>query len=231
VSSRNATARQAGALYFVFMIVAIIDQFIFPKMLVSGDAAATASNIVAGEQTYRLGIVLGFATHVIFLFLVVTLYRLFKDVDETPAMLMVVLVSVGVAVALANMLNRFAPLLLLGGAEYLAAFTKPQLEALAMDSIRFRGSGAAVPMAFWGLWLFPFGLLVAKSKFLPRILGVLLVIAGTAYVIGAFTTIAFPGQRQSLSRFLTPLYFGEVPIIFWLLIRGAKGAPAARSYQ
>jgi hypothetical protein len=229
VSSRNATARQAGALYFVFMIVAIIDQFIFPKMLVSGDAAATASNIVAGEQTYRLGIVLGFATHVIFLFLVVTLYRLFKDVDETPAMLMVVLVSVGVAVALANMLNRFAPLLLLGGAEYLAAFTRPQLEALAMDSIRFRGSGAAVPMAFWGLWLFPFGLLVVKSKFLPRVLGVLLVIAGTAYVIGAFTTIAFPGQRQSLSQFLTPLYFGEVPIIFWLLIRGAKGAPAARS--
>lgn len=213
-------------LYFLFMIVAIVDQFIFPKVLVPGDAAATAANIVAGEQTYRLGIVLGFATHVIFLFVVVKLYQLFKDVDETSAMLMVVLVSVGVAVALANMLNRFAPLLLLGGAEYLAAFTRPQLEALAMDSLRFRGSGAAVPMAFWGLWLFPFGRLVMKSGFLPRTLGILLVIAGTAYVIGAFTTIAFPGQRQLISRFLTPLYFGEVPIILWLLIRGAHGVPA-----
>lgn len=226
MSSRHATARRAGVLYFLFMIVAIFDQFFFPKVLVPGDAAATAANITAGELTYRLGIVLGFATHVIFLFLVVLLYRLFKDVDESQAMLMVVLVSVGVAVALANMLNRFAPLLLLGDAEYLSAFTRPQLEALVMDAIRFRGSGAVVPMAFWGLWLFPFGLLVMKSGFLPRVLGLLLVVAGIGYLVGSVTTIVIPGQRQLLSRFLTPLYFGEVPIIFWLLIRGAKTPPA-----
>lgn len=225
MSSRQATARQAGVTYFLFMVVSIIDQFFFPKILVPGDAAATAANLAAGELTYRLGIVLGLAVHVVFLFLVVLLYRLFKDVDETQAMLMVVLVSVGVAVALANMLNRFAPLLLLGDAEYLSVFTRPQLEALAMEAIRFRGSGAAVPMAFWGLWLFPFGLLVMKSDFLPRVLGLLLVVAGIGYLAGSFATIAIPGQRQLLSRFLTPLYLGEVPIIFWLLLKGVKTPP------
>jgi hypothetical protein len=223
VSTRQATARRAGVLYFLFMILGIYGEFLFPKFLVPGDAAATAANIHAGELTYRLGILLGFATHVLFLFLVVVLYRLFRDVDQSQAMIMVVLVSVGVAVALSNMLNRFAPLLLVGDSEYLSAFTKPQLEALAMYAIRFRGSGAVVPMAFWGLWLFPFGLLVFKSGFLPKVLGVLLLLAGLGYVLGSVTNIVIPGQR--LSRFLTPLYFGEVPIIFWLLIRGARTSP------
>jgi hypothetical protein len=226
MGARSATARRAGRLYFLFMVAAIVDQFVFPRVVVPGNAAATAANITAGELTYRLGIVLGLATHVIFLFLVVLLHRLLKDVDEHQATLMVVLVSVGVAVALANMLNRFAPLLLLGDAGYLAAFTRPQLEALAMDAIRFRGSGAVVPMVFWGLWLFPFGSLVMKSGFLPRVLGLLLVVAGVAYLVGGVTTIVVPRQRALLTPFLTPFYFGEVPIIFWLLIRGAKDPPS-----
>jgi hypothetical protein len=218
----KATAQQAGILYFVFMIVAIYGEFIFPTFIVSGDAVATAQNITADELTYRIGILLGFATHLIFIFLVVSLYKLLNDVDKSQAMLMVLLVSIGVAVAITNMLNRFAPLILLGGADYLSVFTKPQLDALALSSLRFRGSGAAVPLAFWGLWLFPFGILVFKSGFLPRILGILLLIAGLGYVVSSVTTIVLPAYRQTLSQVLMPLYFGEVPIIFWLLIKGAK---------
>ena len=165
-----------------------------------------------------------FATHVIFILLVVILYRLFESVDKGDAMLMVLLVSIGVAVALGNLLQRFAPLVLLGRADYLSVFTQPQLEAMALDSLGFRRSGAAVPMLFWGLWLLPFGTLVIKSGFLPRVLGVLLLIAGFAYLTTGTTSVVFPEHMGVVSRFMIPLYFGEVPIIFWFLIKGVTVA-------
>jgi hypothetical protein len=222
MTGRQSTARWAGILYFLFMLIAIYTEFLLPRLVVPGDATATAANINGNELTYRFGILAGLATHVIFLFLVVVLYRLLADVDKGLAMLMVVLVSVGVAVALANMLNRFAPLQLLGGDAYLSAFSKPQLDALAFGSQRFRSAGALVPMAFWGLWLFPFGLLVIRSEFLPRILGVLLLVAGTAYIVSSATGIVLPAWRSAMTPFMMPLYMGEVPIIFWLLIKGTK---------
>ena len=155
MSATNRIAHQAGALYFLFMLMGIYGEFLFPSFSVTGDPAATARNIAAGEFTYRAGILLGLSTHVVFLFLVVLLYRLFEQVDRGRAVLMVVLVSVGVAVALANILNRFAPLVLLGDSEYLSAFSKPQLEAMALATFPYRGSGALVALNFWGLWLFP----------------------------------------------------------------------------
>ncbi len=203
------------------MIVAIVGEFFFPDFVVTGDATATAQSITAAELTYRIGILLGFVTHVIFIFLVVILYKLFKDVDQSHAILMVLLVSIGVAVALTNQLNGFAPLVLLGDADYLSVFTKPQLDALALESLGERSSGAAFPMVFWGLWLFPFGILVIKSGFLPRLLGILLIVAGIAYLTTGVTSIVLPEYRHVVSRFMMPLYFGEVPIIFWLLIKGA----------
>ena len=224
MTSLDRTARQAGLIYFLFMIIAIVDQFFVPRVLVAGDPARTAANLASGELTYRLAIVLGLATHVIFLFLVVMLHKLFKGVDETLALMMVVLVSVGVAVALTVMTSRFLPLLLLNGDAYHSALGRPQLEVLAQDAMRFRNAGATVAMAFWGLWLFPFGLLVMKSGFIPRILGVLLLVAGSAYLIGSVAAIAFPEQRAMLSRVLMPLYLGEVPIIFWLMIKGVRQA-------
>jgi hypothetical protein len=221
-----STARKAGLLYLVFMLIAIYSEFLLPRLVVPGDAAATAANINANDLTYRFGILAGMATHVIFLFLVVLLYRLFADVDKGLATLMVVLVSVGVAVALANMLNRFAPLQLQGGDAYLSAFTKPQLDALTLGSQRFRTAGAIVPLMFWGLWLFPFGLLVIRSGFLPKFLGILLLVAGSAYIVTSVTGIVLPAWRSAMAPYMTPFYMGEVPIIFWLLIKGAKPNPA-----
>jgi len=206
--------------YFVFMIVAIIGEFLLPNPVVRGDATATAQNLASGELTYRIGILLDFLTHFIFIYLVVILYRLFEDVDKSNAMLLVLLVSVGVAVALANLLQRFAPLVLLGGDDYLSVFTKQQLDALALNAVGLRRSGAAYPMLFWGLWLFPFGIMVIKSGFLPRILGILQLIAGCGYLITGAVSIVFPDQSGAVSKFMMPLYFGEVPIIFWLLIKG-----------
>ncbi len=130
--------------------------------------------------------------------------------------------SIGVALALANLLNEIAPLILLSGADYLSVFTKPQLDALALGFLRLNGSGESVVMAFWGLWLFPFGILVIKSGFFPRILGILLMVAGFAYIISRFTSILLPAYRHVVFQVMMPLSFGEVPIILWLLIKGAK---------
>jgi hypothetical protein len=224
VDSRNAIARRAGLVYFVFMIVAIYREFLFPTVMVPTDAAATVGNIAAGQLTYRVGILLSFLTLVIFIFLVVLLYRLLKDVDESHALLMVLLVTIGVAIALANLHIRFAPLVLLNSADNLSAFTKPQLDAMALGVLGFHRSGASMSMVFWGLWLFPFGMLVARSGFLPRVLGILLLVAGFAYLVGSVTSIVLPAQSDLVSRVMMPLYFGEVPIIFWLLIKGAKAA-------
>ncbi len=227
----NSIARQAGAVYFLFMLMGIYGEFLFPSFSVAGDPAATARNITAGEFSYRAGILLGFATHVVFLFLVVLLYRLFEQVDRGKAVLMVVLVSVGVAVALSTLVARFTPLVLLGDAKYLSAFSKPQLEAMALATFRYRGDGSLLPLGFWGLWLFPFGLLVMQSRFLPRILGVFLLLAGFAYCVTSATSLLWPEHRTMINRFMMPLYFGEVPIIFWLLIKGARQLPAVPQGQ
>jgi hypothetical protein len=225
VDATKATAHRAGILYFVFMIIAIIREFVFPAFMVVGDASATAHNITAAEPMYRLGILLSFVTLVMFIFLVGLLYQLFRDVDRGYATAMMLLVTGGVALALANLVSEFAPLVLFNGADYWLAFSKPQLDALALGALRLHSAGAAVTTVFWGLWLFPFGILVIKSGFFPRILGYLLVVAGCAYVTYSVTAITLPEYRQAVARLMMPLYFGEVPIIFWLMIKGARVPP------
>lgn len=218
----NTTARRAGVVYFIFMLVAIYAEFLLPTFMVPADAAATARNIANATQTYRLGLLMSVATLLIFIVLVVLLHQLFKRVDENLSLLMVLLVAIGISVAFANLHTRFAPLVLQSGADYLSAFGKPQLDAATLGVLRFHGTKSGVTTVFWGLWLFPFGVLVIKSGFLPRVLGMLLLVAGVAYVITSITAIAWPEQRALVSRLMMPLYFGEVPIIFWLLIKGAR---------
>ena len=222
MDSLQTTARKLGLLYFVFSLLAIVGEFLFPAFVVPGDATATARAIMAAELTYRLGILTAFVTNLLFIFLVVGLYQLFASIDRRQAMLMVVFVVMGVTISLVNLLNKMAPLILLSGADYLSVLTKPQLDALALGFLRLHGSGVTIATAFWGLWLLPFGALVIRSRFFPRFLGVLLMIAGFAYVVSSFASIALPAYKQVVSQFMMPLYFGEVPIIFWLLIKGAK---------
>jgi hypothetical protein len=218
----RATARRAGALYFLFLIVGLVDMYGFSGLMVPGDAAATARNITAAELTYRVGVLTDFVTLLIFIVLVVSLYNLLKGVHKWHAMLMVLLVSVGVAIGLANLLNKIAPLILLSGADYLSVFTKPQLDALALGLVSLNSDGNAVAAVFWGLWLLPFGVLVIKSGFLPRVLGILLIVAGVGYVASSVTSIVLPAYSHVVSQVTMPLLFGEFPIIFWLLIKGAK---------
>ena len=222
MNSTKATAHRAGVLYFLLMIGGILGEFFYPAFMVPGDAAATARNITGAEAMYRITILNGFVTQVIFIFLVVILYKLLKDVDKSQALLMVLLVSIGISVSLANLIHKFAPLVLLGGADWLSVFTRPELEALTLSILRLHSSGLTIIIAFWGLWLFPFGILVIRSGFLPRVLGILLLVAGFAYLTSSVTSLMLPMYSKVISRVMMPLYFGEVPIIFWLLIKGAR---------
>jgi hypothetical protein len=233
MNSIKARARQAGVLYLLLAITAPFNLMYVPSAFyVPGDATATARNITAGELTYRIGIFSGLLSSILFLFLVLSLYNLLKDVDRKHARLMVMLVAVGVAVGVVNLLNQIAPLILLSGADFLSVFTTPQLDALALGFLRLRSSGTDLEMAFWALWLFPFGILVIKSGFFPKLLGVLLMVAGFAYLTVSFTSIVLPAYIHVVSQVMMPLYFGEVPMIIWLLVKGAKvQEPEARPAQ
>ena len=123
------------------------------------------------------------------------------------------------------MLNEIAALILVSGADFLSAFEKGQLDALAYLFLRLHGQGFVVAEIFWGLWLFPFGVLVIRSGFIPRFLGVLLFIAGSGYLASSFASLLLPSYRHLVDQFAMVLTAGELPIIFWLLIWGAKDQP------
>ncbi len=224
MNSTKKQARVAGLWYLLIAISAPIGLIYVPgKLIVAGDAAATANNIRAAQWLLRIGIASELVHQVIGIFLVLALYRLFKAVDEKHATLLVILGAlVSVPIVFLNVLNDIAALTLVSGASFLSVFEKPQLDALAYLFIRLHGQGIIVASIFWGLWLFPFGILVIRSGFIPRALGVLLIIAGVGYLASSFTTLVLPQYTHLVNQFALVLEIGELPIIFWLLIWGAK---------
>ncbi len=224
----DKAARVAGAWYLSLVFTAPFSLIYIPStLIVRGDATATANNILAHETLFRLGIVADLISSVISIFLVPALYRLLSGVNKTHAAQMVALALVSVAVGFMNVVNNIAALTLFRGADFLAVLEKPQRDALAMLFLRLHGQGIAINEIFWGLWLFPFGVLVMRSGFLPRILGVLLIIGCVAYVAISLTSLLVPDYVAVVSRFLLPMTAGEIAITLWLLIKGAKVQPLA----
>jgi Domain of unknown function (DUF4386) len=223
-------ARVAGLLYLSLVLTGPFSLMYVPeKLIVRGDATATAGNILAHEILFRSGIVANLIGTVLFICLGIALYRLLHGVNQTEAWLMVVFVLVSSAIAFMNEVNNLAALILFRGADFLAVFQKPQLESLGMLFIRLHGQGIVVNEIFWGLWLLPFGILVYQSRFLPRILGAWLIVNCFAWVAFSFTGLLLPEHAHTVYRVLTPVFFGEIAIMLWLLIRGAnaKRVPAA----
>ena len=187
-----------------------------------GNAAATASNILTHEMLFRLCIVSELLSSVIFICLGLALYRLLSGVNKTWAGAMVALVLVSAAVGFLNVLNYVAALTLIHGTEFLAAFETPQRYALGMLFLRLHGQGEMMNEIFWGLWLFPFGLLVFRSGFLPRFLGVWLMLACFVWVALSLTALLFPPYYEAAFKMAQPVLFAELAIMLWLLIKGAK---------
>jgi len=227
MSSTHNPGRVAGFLYLILVVTAPLRLMYIPSTLfVRGDATATASNIAAHETLFRLGIVSDLLSGTICIFLVLALYRLLKGVDQGHAVLMVILGGLMVTpIYFLNALNDVAALLLVRGADFLSVFEKPQRDALAMLFLRLHGHGVLASFIFAGLWLFPFGVLVYRSGFLPRILGVWLIINGFAYLTISFTGLLLPQYEDMVSNIAFPALLGELAIMLWLLIKGAKPQP------
>ena len=224
MNSRKHEARVAGVLYLLMGVTAAFGLNIPSGFIVRGDAAATAAKIASSQLLYRLCVVCDLASQVLFVFLVLALYQLLKGVNIRLASLMVALVLVQVPMGFASMLFGIAPLVLSNGADYWSAFDKHQLDAMTMGFLRLRGYGTDAVTALWGLWLLPFGLLVFRSGFIPRILGIFLIIGCFADLAISVTSLLFPVYGSIVHKLMF-LGVGELLIILWLLIKGARTEP------
>jgi hypothetical protein len=227
MNGTKKAARVAGLWYVLMAITAPIGLLYVPsRLIVSGDAAATASRIRESELLFRIGIASELFHQTIAIFLVLALYRLFRPVDDARARQLVILGAlVSVPVAFLNVLNEIAALVLIGGSNFLSVFNRQQLDALAYLFIRVHGQGINVVSIFWGLWLFPFGMLVIRSGFIPRVLGVLLFLAGGGYLAFAAVSVVAPQYAHVVGSVAMILELGELPIIVWLAIWGARTQP------
>src|SRR5437899_1153717 len=223
MSSTKNPGRFAGLLYVLMSIIGFFAMGYVPsKLIVHGNATATANNIAASEMLFRFGIAGELIGQAGFIFVALALYDLLEGVNRRYASLMVTLIVVSIPIVFLNELNSMAALVLVRGADFLSIFDKPQRDALVMLFLNLHFYGFVVSEIFWGLWLFPLALLVYRSRFLPRFLGVWLAIAGFAWVILSLTGILLPQVQDKVDTYSQPAFFGEIAFMFWLLIKGAK---------
>lgn len=209
-------------LYPIWAVVGIFSIMYVPAtLIVQGDATTTANNILDNELLFRMGIVGSLITQLIFILVVLVLFKLFKQVNENHASLMVIFALVSVPIAMLNTLNRVAALLLLNGADYLQVFGADQLHAQMMLFLNLNEQGVMIASIFWGLWLFPLGYLIYKSGYFPRILAVLVIMAGFGYLIDFFTHFLLPNY-ETIGPVLELMTVGETIFMAWVLLKGAK---------
>ena len=223
LSSLKKTARLAGLLYLIWVITGIYGIMYVPSQtIVPGDAVATANKILANEFVFRTGIINDIISNTIWVFMALVLYRLFKQVNERQAKLMVALVLVQIPVVFFMAAFNITSLMLFKG-EILKTFELSQRQDLAMLFLKINDHGTLTLEMFWGLWLLPFGLLVYKSGFIPRVLGIFLILNGLAYIIPCFVSVLFHAYRALVSQLAMPFWIlGEISITLWLLIKGVK---------
>src|SRR5215471_10490394 len=219
--STKKTARLAGVLYLVNGVTGFFGIVYVPgKLIVSGNSAATAANILASERLFRLGIVSELVCAAEFIYLVWVLYRLLSGVNKTHAALMVLWGLAFIPVMVVNVLSEIAALTLLRGADFLSFLDQPHREALAMLFLDLHRYGYIVGWIF-GPWLLHLGALIYRSGFLPRFLGVLLIAAGFGYLVNSVTPLLLPNYAIVVDRFASlPLMVGEPALVLWLLIIG-----------
>jgi hypothetical protein len=221
-------ARWAGAVYLSLGVATAFGFFHAP--LVRDDLNAMASALTGPDLRFRLGVVTDVLSAALAVPLALLLYQLFKPVQEMQAALMALLLLIAVPMSFVVALNYVAAQMLLAGTPSMSALTGAQREVLGMLFLRLHTHGVLAVEIFWGLWLLPFGLLVMQSRFLPRVLGFLLIIAGVAYVAHSITSLLMAGQRIVLYERVTMLAraAGEFPIMLWLLIKGADARVLSR---
>lgn len=232
--SNKKKARIAGLLYLVVVLTGIFSLGYVPsKLIVRDNPAMTYENIVRSQTLFRLGIVSGLVCYTFFLFLPLSLYDLLRSVNEKWGRIMAVLAITSVPVSFVNMQNKLAVLSLIADKNYLSVWPKEQIQAQIMLCLNQYDNGILIVGIFWGLWLFPFGYLVFKSGFLPKILGVFLILGCLGYLINFLGHSLSPAYSASgLSSYVRlPASIGEIGTCLWLLIMGAKNPPPYSSNE
>ncbi len=225
MNSLKKQSRIAAALYFLNGLPAPFALLYVPSVLiVRGDAAATANNLRNSEALLRLGMAGELFSSTVVIFAMLAFYHLFKAVSQKHAMAMMILMLISVPISYLNVLNDLAALTLARGPAFLSAFDRPQLDALAYLFLRLHTQGFILAQIFWGLWLFPFGIAVMRSGFIPRFVGIAAIIAGCGYVISSSVSLFLPASAQGIGDLAMILGVGELAF-FWLLIWGAKEQP------
>lgn len=219
--SPSTKARIAGLLYLLNGQAVSFSEFsVRTRLIVFGDPAATANNILAHENLYRLG----FAAELLPLYVIVTimLYDLLKPVNKSLSLMAAAFSLVGGAVQVCVSLLHFAPLIILKNPQSSAAFTTSQLQTQALQFLRLGAEGFNVIMVFFGFHCILLGYLIFKSTFLPRIIGVLLAIAGACYLTNSFTHFLAPAFAPRLLPYILWPGFAELILILWLIIMGVN---------
>lgn len=224
MSSARNPGRVAGLWYLLLVILGPLRLIYIPsKLFVSGNAAATVNNIAAHESLFRIGIATDLACAVILIFLTMSFYRLFKGVDQSLAVLVVIFGGVMPAVIdFVGVASDLATVMVVHGANFLSVFSKPQQDALAMFFLHLRDHQNTAAEILWGVWLLPLAVLVYRSRFLPRFLGIWLVFNGIAYVVLSLTGVLLPQYYADVFNYGQPAFLGEIAIMLWLVIKGAR---------
>jgi hypothetical protein len=223
--SLKQIARLAGLFYLLQALATGFSLgYVRSTLIVAGDAATTANNIVANESLFRMAIASNLFAQLFIFFFGLTMFRLFRGVNKTWATVFLTSVLITVAIAVVNSLNNVAALLVLSRADYLNVFGQEQLNALMMFFLRLNNSGQGLLELFWTPYLFALGLLIIKSKYMPKIIGILLMISSLGFPLNTFTKLLipqfYPATFTGLAMFCGAL--GGIPLMLWLLIKGVK---------
>jgi Domain of unknown function (DUF4386) len=217
----QAYARIGGALYLIIIAAGLFaEAFVRSRLIVPADAANTATNILAHPMLFRLGIAADLSTFLCAIPVTVILYALLKPVNENLALLMVLFNLAQDAIGGINVLNTYRPLQLLSGADYLKVFSQEQLQAMALLSLKAHSLGFGIALMFFGLSCITLGYLIFKSGFLPRVLGILMTIAGACYFINSMMQILSPPLASII--LLLPAAIGELALALWLTVKGVN---------
>lgn len=217
----NKKAARLAGLFFLLMVVfgLFAEIFFRQKVFVANDAAATAGNILANVFLYRVGIVSDIIMSLCYLFTALALYRLLVSVNKNLAQMMVLFASAGCVLLLSNILNEFAPLSLLSDGMQPGVFTDGQLQSMAMFSYNTYNHGYMIGQVFFALWVLPLGILIHRSKFIPKVFGILFIIEAVCGLLSVVAHFLLPNESIEFALLL-PCTIAEMAFLFWLLIRG-----------
>lgn len=221
------TALLAGGLYTVLLLGSGFAEITRNTLIIDQDAVTTAANILANEALFKASFISDLIGQTAFLLLGLALYKLLSPVSKSHAIVMVAFVAVSIPIAMLNLLNQYAAIHLLGGVEYLQVMAPDQLVTQAMLFLELRQYGVFIAGIFWGLWLFPFGYLVYRSGYYPKVIGILLMGGCFGYLIDFFVQFLLPGYPMIAYPGLAIATAAELSAIVMLLIHGLRHKAAS----